>query len=222
MAFVDSGPVDATDRFDATPRNRWPHLMRAKRTFLATKLIYDCRCLVDFVAEAESVWCELKFSSAEDMIRKGYELDPVEIELAVAWLRHNEPDVAIGLGDVNKAAVAEARANPAMNQGRPTKEESINGCTTTIKGKSTRDHITKRLARDNRDDLLDAIEAGELSVNAAAIRAGYRKKLSHAEKCVAAFRKAENRLEPLRIIVAELDPHEREVLKDWLTTPTPN
>ncbi|MBK7092393.1 MAG: hypothetical protein IPH59_11850 [bacterium] len=89
------------------------------------------------------------------------------------------------------------------------------------RGTST-DYTLKRLARDNHDDLLDAIEAGELSVNQAAIRAGYRKKLSHAEKCVAEFRKAENRLEPLRVIVAELDTHEVEVLKDWLSTPTMN
>lgn len=118
--------------------------------------------------------------------------------------------------------IAEARANPAAAHGGDRKSEAVNqvDIINLNQGGTSSDYTLRRLARDNRDDLLDAIEAGELSVNAAAISAGYRKKLSHAEKCVAAFRKAENRLEPLRIIVAELDPHEVEVLKDWLTTPT--
>jgi hypothetical protein len=62
--------------------------------------------------------------------------------------------------------------------------------------------------------MLDKIESGELSVNAAAVKAGIRKRPSKAEICVSAFRKAENRLEPLRLIVAELEPFEAAIVRD--------
>lgn len=39
---------------------------------------------------------------------------------------------------------------------------------------------------------------------------------SWSEVCVKAFRKAENRLEALRMIYAELEPHEAAVLSDWI------
>lgn len=42
------------------------------------------------------------------------------------------------------------------------------------------------------------------------------------DECVNAFDKAENKLETLRRLISALQPHEVEVLKDWLTTPTPS
>ncbi len=73
----------------------------------------------------------------------------------------------------------------------------------------------RRLARDC-PELLDKIEAGELSVNAAAIAAGIRKKPSQAEICVKAFRKSENRLEAIKLIVGELEQFEKNIVRDWL------
>lgn len=216
MAFIDSGPVDATDRFEATPKSKWPHLMRAKRTFLATKLNYDCRCLVEFCEEAESVWQELGFDSAEDMIRNGYELDPVEIELAVAWLRHNEPEEAISLNGVSdEIAKADAIKDKQKRGPKPKDSNSANLAEIDMSGTSNQ-NILRRLLREEKTELIKSIESGEMSVNQAAIAAGYRKKLSESEKCVRAFRKAENRLEALKLIVDDLEPHERAVVSDWL------
>jgi hypothetical protein len=64
--------------------------------------------------------------------------------------------------------------------------------------------------------MLDKIEAGELSVNAAAIQAGIRKKPTHAEICVKAFRKTENRLEVLKAIVGTMEPYEAAIVRDWV------
>jgi hypothetical protein len=36
------------------------------------------------------------------------------------------------------------------------------------------------------------------------------------DECLAAFRKSENRLEPLRQIVAELEPFEAAIVRDWI------
>ena len=88
---IDSGPLEATDKFEQVPKDKWRTLMRVKRDFLSTNLAYDCRCLVEFCQEAELVYNDCGFTSAAEMIQHGYELDPVEIELAVAWLKHNQP-----------------------------------------------------------------------------------------------------------------------------------
>jgi hypothetical protein len=210
---IDSGALSPTYRFSDVPKERWKQLVREKRNFLATNIKYDCRCLVEFCEEAEIVWSDLGYESAADMIRNGYELEPVEIELAVAWLRHNEPQSEVGL-DAIKQKVAEAREKPLADVGPPTKEEKCFGSNTTNVGRGV-DYTLRRLARDC-PEMLDKIESGELSVNAAAVKAGIRKRPSKAEICVSAFRKAENRLEPLRQIVAELEPFEAAIVRDWI------
>jgi hypothetical protein len=210
---IDSGALSPTYRFADVPKERWKQLVREKRNFLATNIKYDCRCLVEFCEEAEIVWSDLGYESAADMIRNGYELEPVEIELAVAWLRHNEPQAEVGL-DAIKQKVSEARANPAKNAngGRPPKEIKGSNLEPLPKGSNNRRDLA-RIARDC-PEMLDKIESGELSVNAAAVKAGIRKRPSKAEVCVSAFRKAENRLEPLRLIIAELEPFEAAIVRD--------
>jgi len=114
---------------------------------------------------------------------------PVEIELAVAWLKHNDPAKEIGLSDVAKD-IAEAIATKDKQQGKRT--DLLNGDSIKLEQGTTNSNILRRLARD-APEMLDKIESGELSVNAAAIQAGIRKKPSHEEVCVKAFRKCENR-----------------------------
>lgn len=212
---IDSGALSPTYRFADVPKARWKALVREKRNFLATKIKYDCRCLIEFCEEANAVWQELGYDSAADMIRNGYELDPQQIELAVAWLKINEPGAAVGIDDIGKK-VAEAKANPAKDPkgGRPPNDTKGSKLEPLPKGSNNRRDLA-RLARDC-PELLDKIEAGELTVNAAAIKAGIRKKPTKAEVCVAAFRKAENRLEPLRQIVAELEPFEAAIVRGWI------
>jgi hypothetical protein len=65
-------------------------------------------------------------------------------------------------------------------------------------------YTCERLQRD-APELFAEVEAGRLSANAAAIAAGIRKKPSHAEVAVKAFRKAENRLEAMRLMIESID-----------------
>lgn len=58
-------------------------------------------------------------------------------------------------------------------------------------------YTLRRLARD-APEMLDKIEAGELSVNAAAIQAGIRKKPTPEDACLKAFRKCSDLTEMLR------------------------
>jgi hypothetical protein len=98
MVTINSGTPEPSFRFQDTPKDKWSLLLIAKRSFLATRLNYDCRCLIQFCEEAELVYNELGFESAEDMIREGYELEPSKVELAVAWLRANGTGEAVGVG----------------------------------------------------------------------------------------------------------------------------
>ena len=179
MVKINSGAPDPTDRFENTPKAKWNSLLNAKRSFIATNLDYDCRCLIEFCEEAELVYSELGFKSAAEMIREGYDLEPSKVELALAWLKANGTGKPIGIGEI-KEKIAEAKDNPLLppdfKEGRPPKDnpKSVDNINTSKGGTDTK-YTLRRLARD-APEMLDRIEAGELSVNAAAIQAGIRKK----------------------------------------------
>lgn len=187
MVKIDSGPVEATDKFHDTPKDKWRLLLIAKRSFLGRRLEHDCRCLIDFCEEAEAVYSDLGFGSAEEMIREGYELDPSQIELAVAWLNTNGTEKAISLTDVIQAAKdAPLAKHGEIGNGR--KNESRGDIVTSTRRGNDTAYTIRRLARDS-PELLDEIEKGNLSVNAAAIKAGIRKKPTAYEIALKAAKK---------------------------------
>ena len=104
MAFVriNSGPISATDKLREVPKEKWRDLMVARRLHMKTKLAYDCRCLVEFVDDAEQMHEVLGYSSAEAMVREGYDLKPEEIDVAIRWLKLNPPKEAISFAAVKK------------------------------------------------------------------------------------------------------------------------
>lgn len=212
MVRINSGAPEPTDKFNDTPRDRWDLLLIAKRHFLSRRLVHDCRCLIEFCEEAETVYSELGFKSAIEMIREGYELEPSQVELAVAWLKANGTEKPVPLS----AAIAEAREKPLLDVGPPTKEEKGNPNNVRINkfGNDT-DYTLRRLARD-APEMLDRIEAGELSVNAAAIQAGIRKKPTPEEICIKAFGKAQDKLKTLKAIIDTLEPYEAATVRDWV------
>jgi len=81
---------------------------------------------------------------------------------------------------------------------------------------TSRDAAIRRLRKD-RPDLLEKVIAGQLSAHAAALEAGHRKKPTKAEVCVAAFRKAEDRMQTLRQIIDAIELHEAAVVREWIT-----
>lgn len=233
MVKIDSGPLEATDKFAQVPKDKWRTLMRVKRDFLSTNLAYDCRCLVEFCEEAEVVYADCGFSSAAEMIQHGYELDPVEIELAVAWLKHNQPKQEVSLDAVTKTAdkIREIKeSNPSWTQQKIAEAVGCDKgyvsrvltnklqCNKTV---NTPDHIkTRPHQADFRKlppELQQQVAAKEVSLNAAAIQAGIRKKPTPAEIIVKTFAKVENRLETIQSIVRTLSDAERQVVKDWLS-----
>lgn len=188
MVRINSGAPEPTDKFNDTPRDRWDLLLIAKRMFLVTNLSYDCRCLIEFCEEAEEVYADLGYASSEEMIREGYELDPAQVELAVAWLKANGIERPVAMSDIVPLA------KHGVNQHCKTQVGGDN-VTSSKRGNHT-EYALRRLARDC-PEMLDKIEAGELSVNAAAIQAGIRKKLTQEDICLRSFKKCSNHAEML-------------------------
>jgi hypothetical protein len=137
--------------------------MLARRDFMQVRLQHDCRCLVQFVNDAALMYDALGFNSLDDMIHQGFGLKPADIGIAVEWLRLNPSDSPIEL----KTAIQLGK------WGRPKKgEEKGRIATLSSRGRA---YILARLDRD-RPDLAARVRAHELSANAAAIEAGFRKK----------------------------------------------
>jgi hypothetical protein len=96
-------------------------------------------------------------------------------------------------------AIEEAKANKDKQQGKRNDLTSTNFVEVGSTNKN--ENVLRRLARD-QPELLDKIETGELTVNAAAIQAGIRKKPSHNDTALKAFRRSQDRTELLRDILS--------------------
>lgn len=216
MVTIDSGKVEASNKFREVPKSKWKSLVRIKRDFLSVQISYDCRCLIEFCEEAEEVYADLGYASSEEMIREGYELNPSQIELAVAWLKANGMEKAIGLDEIVALndGPGKPKGAPGGNQYTIANVDNVNK-SERLRGGNDTEYTLRRLKRD-APEMLEAIKRGELSVNAAAIKAGIRKKPTPEEQCVKAFRKCDNRLVPLKVIVESLESHEMSVVMDWI------
>lgn len=225
MVFIDSGPVEAEQKFRDVPKDKWYSLVLKRRFFLERNLSYDCRCLVEFCEEAAEVFHELEYDSPEHMIREGYALDPIEIELAVAWLKHNEPDAAVSLDDVSKSVrIKQLRdQHPDWTQQQIADEVGVTkGYISQVFSKTSDSeeslNIPEHLSGSNEkadfrklpEELQQQVAVREISLNKAAIQSGIRKKKTPEELALYHFKRCDNRLEALHAMIQLLDDFERK------------
>ena len=166
-AVIDSGPVEATHQLHQVPKERWRTLMVARRCFMEVRLSFDCRCLIQFVDDAKIMFTELGYESAEQMVQEGYGLEPEEIRVAVEWLRLNPQDGAISLSHV------EALSKHGGDRRSQAIRDQVSNA--HLKGPGSIERTVARLKRD-RPDLAERVVVGEMSANAAMVKAGFRKK----------------------------------------------
>lgn len=115
------------------------------------------------------------------MIREGYELDPSQVELAVAWLNENGMDRPVPMAEALAETIVKVEAMPELPaNGKVGNGRSFDNIKAT-KGGTDTEYTLRRLKRD-APELLQAVKRGELSVNAAAIKAGIRKKPTAEER----------------------------------------
>jgi hypothetical protein len=206
----------------------WARGIAAKIKFVASKLDFDVSSVQSWIhiAVEHDAWKVLGYVSLDVFLvsEAGITQDFIDA------IRNAKKGTSVG--DV-KAKIADAKANPLAVIGAPEGNQNAikdkvqaarqhptesgtqnKPCNTRI-DYGTVDYTLRRLARDC-PEMLAKIEAGELSVNAAAIAAGIRKKPTPEEACVKAFAKAANRLQVFQLLVSQLDPHEVEVVSMWL------
>ena len=112
------------------------------------------------------MYAQLGFDSVEDMVRRGFDLEPEQVGWAVDGLKRLKPDKPIPY----------LRAQELGKRGRPKKGEEKGDNVTLKERGNSRAYILARLDRDGLTDLAARVRAGELSANAAATQAGWRKK----------------------------------------------
>ena len=219
MALTSDDKIQSSPRASKDPKSyEYARQMVYVLKTIWTQITFDLKDWQKEVAEAKQnrIWERLGYGSIEEVLKEevGYSKKELGLKIASAkadpLTKHGE----IGNGRSVADAIASAKADPLSHAGEHMATKSRGTIDTSTRGGNT-DYTLRRLARDN-PEMLDRIEAGELSVNAAAIAAGIRKKPTQAEICVKAFRKAENRMEAMRLITSELEPHEAAVVRDWI------
>lgn len=216
MALTRDEVIQSSPRSSKDPSSyEYARQMVYRLKTVWTRVRFDLKDWHKDVGEAakNAIWSKLGYESLEELLVKEVGYSKLELDQKIDAAKANPlADVGPPIGNKNaiKEKVTEAKANPLTDVRTPN-----DVCNTNIVKGGTVDYTLRRLARD-QPELLEEIRSGALSVNAAAIKAGIRKKLSHAEKCVAAFRKAENRLEVLSIQLGELEECELIVLKEMV------
>lgn len=188
----------------------WARAVARAIRFEAKRLDSDVDSLQEWVeiATEHEAWRSLGYISLDAFLIAEANFTQAIID-AVRKAKSGTP-----IGDV----IAAAKASPLAEHGNQEGENNSrnknrdNNVISDRQGNDTT-YTLRRLARDC-PEMLDRIEAGELSVNAAAIAAGIRKKPTPAEICVKAFRKTENRIEALKLIIESLEPYEAAMVRD--------
>jgi hypothetical protein len=158
------------------------------------------------ILRREKPWQVLGLNTADDFVKAivGKTTKEIGKEIAkrtqIRQLREDHPEwtqqrIADEVG-VDKAYVSRTLTKPSESDNSVNTPDHLNG------------HSEKADFRKLPMDMREAVAQKKISLNAAAIQAGIRKRPSQGELCVKAFRKAENRLEVLKLIIAELDEHE--------------
>lgn len=168
---INTGEAYHEDRLAESPREKWAAIISERRYYLKTNIDYDCRCLVQYVAEAEEFYAELGYDSAESMILEAYDIQPEQAWAAVAYLNGRTSPEPVGL---TEAALLSHGGDRRSEEARKAKEDQ--GDQITLKrGTTGADYIKARLRRDH-PEIAEQLEQGEFkSARQAGIAAGFVK-----------------------------------------------
>ena len=160
---INTGGLCHEDKLSDTPREQWPALLRERRMYIETQFEYDCRCIVQYLAEAEEFYQELGYDSADQMIHEELLIKPEWVRIAVDWLKQEQRPEPVTKIEIEVAL---------RRQGRPPKGQEVKPTDGRFKYGSNPDYLTARIRRD-APEVAEALDRGEFkSARAAAIEAG--------------------------------------------------
>ena len=173
---IISGPKDASEYTDAQLQNVFVRDMRSSPGMIETSAILFAKAMEDL--ERFSLWTRLGYDSMDAYIEDVLER-PREWVDAVMTIAKEDAELGRDrkLGEVDKEAVALAREQAeTVKSGTRTDikdDAKPNDNIMRLDQGTSQSYTLRRLARE-RPDLLDQVEDGVLSPNAAAIKAGFR------------------------------------------------
>ena len=178
---INTGDIYHQDKFRDTPRAQWPALLRERRMYIETQFEYDCRCIVQYLDEAEDVYAELGYESADEMIQQELLIKPEWVRIAVEWLNQEQRVEPVTKAEVDAITLAAAKAQTQplaahgeIGNGRKDESRVADRHSKPANQVSSEswDRILHRLARD-APEVLERVKTGEIkSARAAAIEAG--------------------------------------------------
>lgn len=208
MTALRSSSLDEDASLEAEIGSRsWSVAVHRQLRLLIQTLDSDARRTLTWLemASEHCAWRSLGYATFGLYLAKEFQLTEQFLE-SLRKAKH---------GDTIAEAIKE-QTIAAKTISRGTRTDLLDGNTIKSDRGLTVNSTLRRLARDGREDLLSEIERGSTSVNAAAIKAGFRKKPTADEQCLKSFAKAENRLNVLRSIIGGLEVSERMIVLDWL------
>jgi hypothetical protein len=198
---IDSG-IDPLTVLKFVPRRDWARLVDARRYFIFGEFNRDCRKLVEWVSDARQMWRPLGYGSVDDLLRRGYDLNPEEVALVVRWLEMNNPAEAVGLEEVRRELMTRQEAGALGGRGN----KASNNVTSFRRGNEAA-YLRARLRRDYPKISKD-LEAGKYrSARAAGIAAG--------------IVKVKTPLEQVKSLLPKLSARERSELRRLLNGGNP-
>lgn len=190
--------IDETDRLELWKKTIGGFSFKSRNEFLQKKVLIDFDLTEGQISKIASLLKCGNDQAAQELLKskdKIRELKEKQPELSQA-------EIAKKVG-VTKGYVSQVFSRI------PQEGKSVN-IPPHVAGKNQKTDFRKLPV-----ELQRKVTAKEVSLNAAAIQAGIRKKPTPAEIVIKTFAKVENRLETLRSLVGTLSDSEREVIKDW-------
>jgi len=165
-------------------------IFRLKWPKSVTGLSTEANFFAEMVREAQEfeAWRVVGFASFEEFCHAKLDMTLDEVDVIVRGV------MVAGGRVVTKQEAVELGSHGGDRRSEEVKDQVTNGRLKPISklGPNTRERTLARLHRD-RPDLAAKVEAGELSANAAAIEAGFRKKLTPLDELQRAWKKASSK-----------------------------
>ncbi len=163
---INTGPVDYRDQLNKSPKEKWSTIFSERRLYIGAEFQHGCRCVIDWLAEAEEFHSELGYESADEMLQEELNILPVWVRMAVSVLEATGENLS--KDEVDHAIELKAH-------GRPKKDEERKASERSIKHGETAEYIKARLRRDH-PEIAEELEQGQhRSARAAGIAAGFIK-----------------------------------------------
>lgn len=160
------------------PRSKWKSVINEWRSIAAIRFDDDCRALLQMRTECRELrmWEELGYDSEDQFFEKALVIKPEAVELACLAIQANQGQ-PIGIKQFVEQArrQADLESDEYVGQGTRSDKQLRDNVTKSRQGGNELSYTLRRLARSH-PELLDRVESGELSANAAAIEAGFRHK----------------------------------------------